>query len=91
MLGLRNRPLVVLSFGEQDTRRERIAKKTLDDRSILEGHQQRSKASLRSLDRYNEFHSQQMSIACSYPELVTEELKKYDEEVCKYFQVVSYT
>lgn len=36
---------------------------------------------------YNEFHSQQMTTACSYPELVNEELKKYDSEVCKYFQV----
>ncbi|KAK2566086.1 Coiled-coil domain-containing protein 180 [Acropora cervicornis] len=36
---------------------------------------------------YNEFHSQQTTTACSYPELVTEELKKYDDEVCKYFQV----
>lgn len=28
-----------------------------------------------------------MQTSCSYPELVHEELKKYDGEVCKYFQV----
>ena len=28
-----------------------------------------------------------MQTSCSYPDLVNEELKKYDGEVCKYFQV----
>lgn len=37
--------------------------------------------------RYNDFHSLQMQTSGSYPELVNEELKKYDGEVCKYFQV----
>lgn len=37
--------------------------------------------------RYNDFHSLQMQTSCSYPDLVNEELKKYDGEVCKYFQV----
>ncbi|XP_078383943.1 coiled-coil domain-containing protein 180-like isoform X2 [Oculina patagonica] len=36
---------------------------------------------------YNDFHSLQMQTSGSYPELVNEELKKYDGEVCKYFQV----
>lgn len=36
---------------------------------------------------YGDFHSQQMQTSCSYPELVQEELTKYDSEVCKYFQV----
>lgn len=37
--------------------------------------------------RYNDFHSLQMRTSGSYPDLVNEELKKYDGEVCKYFQV----
>lgn len=36
---------------------------------------------------YNDFHSLQMRTSGSYPDLVNEELKKYDWEVCKYFQV----
>ncbi|KAM7451254.1 hypothetical protein ABFA07_001297 [Porites harrisoni] len=36
---------------------------------------------------YSDFHGQQIQTSCSYPELVQEELTKYDGEVCKYFQV----
>lgn len=36
---------------------------------------------------YNDFHSLQMQTSGSYADLVNEELKKYDGEVCKYFQV----
>ena len=37
--------------------------------------------------RYSDFHGLQIQTSNSYPDLVNEELKKYDEEVCKYFQV----
>ena len=37
--------------------------------------------------RYKDFHDLQVETSCSYPDLVKEELQKYDIGVCKYFQV----
>lgn len=49
------------------------------------------KKALSALDEikqlYNDFHALEMRTSGSYPDLVEEELKKYDGEVCKYFQV----
>ncbi|XP_031558023.1 coiled-coil domain-containing protein 180-like [Actinia tenebrosa] len=36
---------------------------------------------------YHDFHNAQVETACSYPAMVQEELKTYDSEICKYFQV----
>ena len=39
------------------------------------------------LDRYEEFHGQQLDIVAKYPNMVFTEITNYDKAVCKFFDV----
>ncbi len=39
------------------------------------------------LFRYGDFHKNQCEVVTHYPDMVKEELTRYDEAICKYFSV----